>query len=67
MMAVNPAFIARNHLVERAIAEAYSGDFSFFDRLLERLESPFEYAADDADLVTPPTPDQVVHQTFCGT
>ncbi len=67
MMVANPAFIARNHLVEQAIAEAYSGDFRFFHRLLERLESPFEYAADDADLATPPTPDQVVHQTFCGT
>ena len=67
MMAVNPAFIARNHLVERAIAEAYEGDFSFFHRLLERLENPFEYTADDADLATPPAPDQIVQQTFCGT
>jgi uncharacterized protein YdiU (UPF0061 family) len=67
MMAANPAFIARNHLVEQAIAEAYSGDFSFFHRLLERLENPFEYAADDADLAKPPAPHQVVQQTFCGT
>jgi uncharacterized protein YdiU (UPF0061 family) len=67
MMAANPAFIARNHLVERAIAEAYDGDFEFFHRLLERLENPFEYAAGDADLAIPPTPDQVVRQTFCGT
>jgi uncharacterized protein YdiU (UPF0061 family) len=67
MMAVNPAFIARNHLVEQAIAEAYNGDFGFFHRLLERLENPFEYDVDDATLATPPAPDQVVHQTFCGT
>jgi uncharacterized protein YdiU (UPF0061 family) len=67
MSAANPAFIARNHLVERAIAEAYDGDFGFFHRLLERLENPFEFAPDDADLATPPAPDQVVHQTFCGT
>jgi len=67
MMAANPAFIARNHLVEQAIAEAYSGDFRFFHRLLERLENPFEYDAADAVLATPPAPDQIVHQTFCGT
>ena len=67
MMAVNPAFIARNHLVERAISEAYDGDFGFFHRLLERVENPFEYSTDDAELALPPTPEQVVQQTFCGT
>ena len=67
MMATNPAFIARNHLVERAIAEAYNDDLSFFHRLLERLENPFEYDAADAILATPPQPDQIVQQTFCGT
>jgi uncharacterized protein YdiU (UPF0061 family) len=67
MLAVNPAFIARNHLVEQAIAEAYSGDFNFFHRLLERLENPFEYDVTDVVLATPPAPDQIVHQTFCGT
>jgi len=67
MLAENPAFIARNHLVEQAIAEAYSGDFNFFHRLLERLENPFEYDVADVDLATPPAPDQIVHQTFCGT
>ena len=67
MMAVNPAFIARNHLVEEAIARAYGGDFAPFNRLLERLEKPFDYSADDFLLATPPRPEQVVQQTFCGT
>jgi uncharacterized protein YdiU (UPF0061 family) len=67
MRATNPAFIARNHLVEKAIAEAYGGDFSFFHRLHERLQQPFIYAAGDTLLATPPKPDEIVQQTFCGT
>ena len=67
MRSTNPAFIARNHLVEQAIAEAYAGDFSFFHRLHERLQQPFVYAAGDALLATPPKPHEIVQQTFCGT
>jgi len=67
MAAANPVFVPRNHLVEAAIASAYDGDFAPFHRLLERLERPYEYAGDDADLATPPRPEQVVQQTFCGT
>ena len=67
MLATNPAFIARNHLVEQAIAQAYGGDFAFFHRLHERLQNPFTWDAADADLAAPPKPDEVVQQTFCGT
>ena len=67
MASVNPAFIPRNHLVEEAIAAGYGGDFAAFHRLLERLEQPFEYASADAVLATPPRPEQVVRETFCGT
>ncbi len=67
MAFANPAFIPRNHLVEAAIASAYDGDFAPFHRLLERLANPYEYSRDDADLATPPRPEQVVQQTFCGT
>ena len=67
MMATNPAFIPRNHLVEEAIQLAYAGDFTMFHRLNERLAKPFEYNADDQALATPPRPDQIVQQTFCGT
>jgi len=67
MQATNPVYIARNHLVERAIQEAYAGDFTFFHRLHERLQQPFVFAAEDAELAQPPQPHQVVLQTFCGT
>jgi uncharacterized protein YdiU (UPF0061 family) len=67
MMATNPAFIPRNHLVEAAIQHAYAGDFSLFHRLNKRLSKPFEYDEGDSDLAMPPRPDQIVQQTFCGT
>jgi len=67
MRAANPAFIARNHLVEQAITDAYTGDFSLFHRLHERLHQPFVYNAGDAFLATPPQPHEIVQQTFCGT
>jgi uncharacterized protein YdiU (UPF0061 family) len=67
MLASNPVFIPRNHLVEQAITEAYTGDFSFFHRLHERWRQPFVYDADEAQLATPPKPHEVVQQTFCGT
>ena len=67
MLATNPAFIARNHLVEKAIARGYDGDFAFFHRLNDRLAQPFDFDPADADLARPPEPDEVVQQTFCGT
>ena len=39
----NPLFIARNHLVDRAIKRAVSGDMGFIDKLLEILSKPYEY------------------------
>ncbi|MEM1110516.1 MAG: YdiU family protein [Pseudomonadota bacterium] len=68
MFRTNPAFIARNHLVEEAIrAGTDDEDFGPFHRLTERLQQPFVYAVADKDLALPPAPEQIVHQTFCGT
>lgn len=67
MMATNPAFIPRNHLVEAAIQQAYEGDFSLFHRLNKRLARPFDYNEADSELTLPPKPEQIVQQTFCGT
>ncbi len=64
----NPVFIPRNHLVEAAIAAATDGDdFAVFHRLMDVLESPHTYRADLALFATPPQPEQIVRQTFCGT
>jgi serine/tyrosine/threonine adenylyltransferase len=68
MRAANPAFIPRNHRVEEAIAAAVSrGDFSAFERLLTVVSMPFEEQPAMSDFADPPRPEQVVHQTFCGT
>jgi uncharacterized protein YdiU (UPF0061 family) len=67
MEAVNPALIARNHRIEEAIAAAVYGDFSFFHRLVEALATPYVEDPETADLRLPPTPEQRVTRTFCGT
>ena len=68
MCNANPVFIPRNHLVEEVIAAAVGeGDFAPFRRLHQRLRSPFDYAREDARFALPPTPEEVVEQTFCGT
>ncbi|MCL6706956.1 YdiU family protein [Pseudomonas sp. R2.Fl] len=67
MEAVNPAIIPRNHRIEEAIQAATYDDFSFFERLHEALKEPYVENPDFADYRTPPTPEQVVTRTFCGT
>lgn len=68
MRAVNPLFIPRNHLVEEAISAAVNEeDFSPFEKLLDVLSTPFEDRPGYDRYAEPPQPDQVVHQTFCGT
>lgn len=68
MRAVNPAFIPRNHLVEEAIVAAVnSGDFSPFENLLSALSMPYADQPAFRRYAIPPRPDQIVHQTFCGT
>ncbi len=67
MRAVNPAFIPRNHLVEEAINAALAGNLIPFDNLLTVLSTPYDDQPAFARYADPPRPDQVVHQTFCGT
>ena len=67
MKAVNPAFIPRNHLVEKAIKDALDKDFKFFEVLLEACTNPFRSQTQYKQLMQPPLPDQEIHQTFCGT
>ena len=68
MYAVNPVYIPRNHLVEEAISAAETQqDLEPFNRLVDILANPFEFSQDNARYALPPTPEQVVRQTFCGT
>jgi uncharacterized protein YdiU (UPF0061 family) len=68
MRSVNPAFIPRNHRVEEAIKAAVEeGDLEPFEQLIEVLASPYDDQPSQERYATPPRPDQIVRQTFCGT
>lgn len=68
MRSVNPAFIPRNHRVEQVIVAAMTeGDFGPFETLVDLLASPFDDQPERAHYAVPPRPEEVVHQTFCGT
>jgi uncharacterized protein YdiU (UPF0061 family) len=63
----NPYVIPRNHHVEKAIEDVYRGDRHFLDSLLRVIQRPFLREADHEHFFHPPRPEEVVHQTFCGT
>jgi uncharacterized protein YdiU (UPF0061 family) len=65
MAAANPAIIPRNHRIEQMIEAAVAGDMAPFKRLMTALATPFE--ATDPDLHRPPTDQEIVPATFCGT
>jgi len=67
MRVANPILIPRNHRVEQAIQGAYRSDFAPFHRLAEALAAPYDEQPDYSDLETPPLPEEIVRETFCGT
>lgn len=67
MRSANPAIIPRNHKVEEALAAANYGDLSFFERLLQAVERPYEDRPEFEAYTVPPKPEERVLQTFCGT
>lgn len=68
MRAENPVFIPRNHQVEAAIEAAVRrDDFAPFDALVEVLSEPYDYSKENAEFAQPPTVEQRVEATFCGT
>jgi uncharacterized protein YdiU (UPF0061 family) len=67
MRATNPAYIPRNHRVEQVITAALNGDFEPFGKLVAILSRPYDDQPQNAAYQDPPRPEEVVHQTFCGT
>lgn len=68
MQAVNPVVIPRNHQIEAAIRAAEDrGDFSVFHALHAALQSPYSEQAGNERYRLPPTPEEAVTKTFCGT
>ncbi len=64
MAGANPRVIARNHQVEAAIAAGVAGDFAPFDALLAAVTQPY---TDNAVFSRPPSRNERVTRTFCGT
>jgi len=68
MRAVNPAFIPRNHQIERVIVAATErGDFGPFEELSTVLMHPYRTQSEFESYALAPKPDERVLQTFCGT
>ena len=68
MQQVNPAFIARNHLVEAALnAASDRADLAPLRTLLAAVQHPFDDHPENAALLLPPLDSERVLQTFCGT
>ena len=65
MATANPAIIPRNHRIEQMIEAAVAGDMAPFERLMAALATPYDET--DARLTRPPTEDEIVPATFCGT
>jgi len=68
MRAVNPAVIPRNHSVEHAITAAErDGDFAPFRALLAAITDPYTDHGADTPGARPPSSEERVMRTFCGT
>jgi uncharacterized protein YdiU (UPF0061 family) len=61
----NPAVIPRNHRIEQMIEAAVAGDMAPFERLTKAMATP--YVETDPELSRPPTDQEIVPATFCGT
>ncbi|MBL67405.1 MAG: hypothetical protein CMO74_02965 [Verrucomicrobiales bacterium] len=67
MRANNPALIPRNHKVEEALEAATQGNMRPLEDLLAALKNPYNRLPVHEPYQFPPTPEEKVCQTFCGT
>jgi uncharacterized protein YdiU (UPF0061 family) len=66
MNRVNPKFILRNHLAQRAIEMAQEDDFSEVNRLQRILSRPFDEQPAFEQYALAPLPDEVVTDLSCS-
>jgi uncharacterized protein YdiU (UPF0061 family) len=64
---VNPVYIARNHLVEEALAAGTDGDVEPMERLLDAVSDPFTERPGLERYAAPAPTDFGTYRTFCGT
>jgi len=63
----NPAYIPRNHQIEKVIAAAMHKDYAPMQALMAVLNNPYK-EQDGMDVYShPPEKDEIVQATFCGT
>lgn len=68
MLATNPKFIPRSHLVEAVVRAAVDQeDYTPFRNLVAVVSRPFDEQPDKDDYARPPLAEERVLQTFCGT
>ncbi|MFZ9181501.1 MAG: protein adenylyltransferase SelO [Rickettsiales bacterium] len=67
MQANNPYFIARNHIVKEVIDAGNNLDFKPLKDLLSALKNPYKIDEKYHKYHLPPTNNQKVFHTFCGT
>jgi uncharacterized protein YdiU (UPF0061 family) len=66
MNCVNPKFILRNHLAQRAIEMAQQDDFTEVNRLQLILSRPFDEQPVFEQYALAPLPDEVVTDLSCS-
>jgi len=64
---VNPIYVARNHLVEEALADATAGDLAAFERLNAALARPFDERSGLERYAEPAPQSFGPYTTYCGT
>ncbi len=64
---VNPVYIARNHLVEEALAAGTDGDVAPLERLLDAVSDPYRERPGLDRYARPAPVDFGPYRTFCGT
>ena len=67
MNSKNPQIIPRNHKVEEALNAANINDLNPLNNLLELLKYPYKENPKNSPYQEPPTLEQCVKETFCGT
>jgi uncharacterized protein YdiU (UPF0061 family) len=67
MKNTNPAVIPRNHMVEKALEAAAAGNMTPFLNILAALKYPYKEKDSLRPYQSPPSPNEGVYQTFCGT
>lgn len=63
----NPVIIPRNHLVNRALEQAEAGDMNAFHALHQALTTPYQEGDPNDFFRQPPSEEERVLHTFCGT